>query len=104
DLAGLPRVVFMDYFLGEGCNGADLARKMLDYWRARSACAKKAPRPILIGHSSVPDCSALIASIGKSFALEKHSGESVSAAILRVFDTEEKRSYLWKHGMPMSRA
>ena len=100
DFAGLPRVIFMDYFLGDGSTGVEIGGQMLEAYRRRPPHAKKAPRPILIGPSSVPDCSALIAHLGKSFSLEKRSGELVSAAIFGAFDTAEKRAFLFKHGKP----
>lgn len=104
DFAGLPRVIFMDYFLGEGATGVEIGQQMLEAYQHRPPHARKAPRPILVGHSSVADCSAMIARLGKSFTLEKRSGELVSAAIFGAFDTAEKRAYLFKHGKPMPEA
>ncbi|MGH7144514.1 MAG: hypothetical protein ACREJ2_10370 [Planctomycetota bacterium] len=102
DLSALPRVVFMDFFLGDGLDGGALTRRMVNAYKNRPKIARHAHRPIVIGHSSVPDCSALIAALGGGFCLEKRGLAPISEPIRAAFDTPEKRAYLLKHRKPLA--
>lgn len=102
DRAGLPHIVLMDYFLGGELTGYDIAKRMLAAFQSRPRSLQRQPRPIIVGHSSVPDCSAHIVSLSKDFSLEKRGGGDLSPAILAAFDTPEKRAYILTHRRPRS--
>jgi CheY-like chemotaxis protein len=87
DAVAIPRIVFMDYFLG-GIYGNEVTDRFRVLHREAVARGATVPAPVIIAHSSTRNGSLAIMQAGGDFILAKEPGAAMSMAITREFSND----------------